>query len=92
MAAIAQPATREALVAEAVRSVSLPKGVRLKQIFFDTDHAGDLALRVIFSVSRKTPLTAARLRALAGLDRKVADAVRPLQLGALTYVRFTDAA
>ncbi|HEX4154151.1 MAG TPA: hypothetical protein VHY48_00935 [Acidobacteriaceae bacterium] len=92
MAALAQSVTREALVNEAVKSIPLPKGVKLSQIFFDSDHAGDLALRVIFSVSRKNPLTAARLRTLAKLDEKVADAVRPLQLGALSYVRFTDAA
>jgi hypothetical protein len=91
MAALAHPVPKEAEVEAVIRAVPLPEGVSFENLVFDTDYVGDPAIRVKFSVSKKTPLTPARVRELARIHDKVADAVRPLQVGALTYVRFTDA-
>jgi len=90
MVALAQPIPQEVAVAEAVRSLPLPKGVRLKTISFDEDHSGDPAVYVIFAVSKQYGLGPARIRSLTALRESVLRAFDGLGLDQLCYVRFVD--
>ena len=90
MAALAQSTPQEALVAEALGNVTLPKGVRLLRVYFDTDWAGDPAIRVVYGVSKKIPLTKARVQDLVVLSRAAAKATDELHLDRHTYVNFDD--
>jgi hypothetical protein len=90
MAALAQPVPQEAAVAEMVRSLTLPKGVRLKTTFFDVDHSGDPAVYVVFAVSKQYGLGPARIRSLTSLRERVLRAFDSLGLDQLCYVRFVD--
>jgi hypothetical protein len=91
MAALAQPVPLESTIAEAVAAVSTPKGVRLKRIFFDHDHAGEPAIRVVFAVSVKIALTKPRVNELASFRRAVRDAISALGYEPFPYVTFEDA-
>jgi hypothetical protein len=91
MAALAQPVAQEALVEQAVRSIAIPEGIRLRRIVFDTDHSGDTAVYVMFGVSKKFELTPARVRKLGTLRRAVTDKIDELNIGRLPYVVFEDA-
>jgi hypothetical protein len=90
MAALAQPTPLEASVAEALATVSVPKGTKLLRFYFDSDWAGDPAVRVVYGVSKHVPLTKARARELAALSRAAQAAVDKLQLERFTYVTFDD--
>jgi len=88
MAALAQPVPQEAEIAEVVAAVPAPKGVRLKRIFFDNDHAGDPAIRVIFTLTRRGPSDKARMSTLTDFRIAVRDRLWDLQTGRIPYVRF----
>jgi hypothetical protein len=90
MAALAQPTPQEAAVAEALSTVTLPKGVRLVRFYFDNDWSGDPAVRVVYGVSKKIPLTKARVRDLVSLSDAASRAVDQLNLDRFTYVTFDD--
>jgi hypothetical protein len=90
MAALATPTPQEAAVAEALSTVTPPKGVRLLRFALDTDWSGDPAVHVVYGVSKKIPLTKARVRDLVALSRAAADAVDKMQLDRHTYVSFDD--
>jgi hypothetical protein len=91
MAALAQPILPEVLIEEVVKAVPLPKGVRLRRIYYDTDHSGDPSVYIVFAVSKRLGLGPARIRSLGELQRHVTDAVDALHLDQLSYVRFEDA-
>ena len=91
MAALAQTAPLEPLVAETVKSVPLPKGIRLRRIYFDTDSTGDAAIYIVFAVSRRLGIAPARIRSIGNLQDAVREAVDALQLDRIPYVRFEDA-
>jgi hypothetical protein len=83
------------LVADAVRSVPVPKGVRLRRIDFDTDSTGYPAIHIVFAVSRRLGTSAAVVRSIGNLQDAVRDAVDAvigvLQVERIPYVRFEDA-
>ena len=54
MAALANAASQEFLVEEAVKAVAPPRGVKLSRIYFDTDHAGDRALRCLLGIEARS--------------------------------------
>ncbi len=86
---LASPA-QEKRVREALETVRLPQGVRLLRFSLDTDHTGDPAVRVVYGVSRRFPLTAARGRELAALSRATADAVLNGGVDRFAYTTFED--
>jgi len=91
MAAFAQPTPLEALketVAHAIAEVPMPKGVRLERIFFDNDHAGDPAIRVIFALTRRGPSDEERMNVLTDFRIAVRDRLWDLQTGYIPYVNF----
>jgi hypothetical protein len=90
MAALVQSTPQEALVADALATVSLPKGVRLLRFYFDSDWSGDPAVRVVYGVSKKIPLTKARVRDLVALMREAENAIDILHLDRFAYVTFDD--
>jgi hypothetical protein len=90
MAALAQSVPQEAAIADVLASVPLPKGVRLLRFYFDSDWSGDPAIRVVYGVSKKIPLTKARVRDLVALSRAAADTIDTLHLDRFTYVTFDD--
>jgi hypothetical protein len=90
MAALAHPSPQEADVEQALSTVTPPKGVRLLRFALDTDWSGDPAIHVVYGVSKKIPLTKARIRDLVTLSRTTADAVDKVQLDRHTYVSFDD--
>ncbi|MDQ2925215.1 MAG: hypothetical protein M3R43_06635 [Acidobacteriota bacterium] len=90
MVAVAQVVSHEADVSEALSAVMLPKGVRLLRFSLDSDWSGDPAVHIVYGVSKKIPLTKARVRELVALSRAAADAVDQVQLDRHTYVTFDD--
>lgn len=84
-------AQNKLLVKEIVDSVSLPKGVRLRSIFFDVDHSGDLAAYIIFSIARDYGTTSAKIRVLNDLRRTISERLDERLPDVLSYVRFADA-
>jgi hypothetical protein len=90
MAAHAQIELQEAEVKKEIEKIELPKGVRLKSVFFDTDYSGDAAIYVVFAVSKHLGLGAARIRALGELRFRVSQVVDGLNSDRLNYVRFVD--
>jgi hypothetical protein len=92
MAALAQPTPLEALkaeIADAIASVPAPKGVRLDRFFFDNDHAGDPAIRVIFTLTRRGgPSDKERISTLTDFRIAVRDRLWDLQTGRIPYVSF----
>ena len=89
-AALVAVSAQEELVKEALATVSLPKGVRLLRFFFDTDHTGDPAVRVVYGVSKKVPLTARRGRELAALSQATSFAIRDTGIDRFAYTTFDD--
>ncbi len=77
-------------MASAIDSVPTPDGVRLQRFFFDSDHSGDPAIRVVFGVSKKIPLTKRRVTTLTQFRIAVGDALWKLSLGPIPYVTFED--
>jgi hypothetical protein len=88
MAALATPTPLEAIVEETVKSFTPPKGIRLHRVYFDEDHTGDPAIRVIFVVTRKIELTKQRVQELSDFRLAVADALWKLQTERIPYVRY----
>jgi hypothetical protein len=90
MAALAHPSPQEAVVEKEIRSLSMPKGVRLRTVSFDTDHSGDPAVYVVFTVSKQQGFGPARIRSLGVLRNFVFGVIDNLNLNRLCYVRFVD--
>jgi hypothetical protein len=90
MATLTQKSAQEIALEEKLQSVELPKGVRLKSVFFDVDHSGDAAVYVIFLVSKQLGLGPARIRSLGQLRDRVFAAIDDMALDRLAYVRFVD--
>lgn len=90
MAALAQRSPQEVAVEERLRSVELPRGVKLKAAFFDLDYSGDAAIYVVFSVSKQLGLGPARIKSLGQLRERVFAMLDEMGLDRLTYVRFVD--
>jgi hypothetical protein len=88
MAALATPTPMEVAVEETVRSFMPPKGIRLHRVYFDEDHTGDPAIRVIYVVTRKVELTKQRVKELSDFRRSVASALWELQTGRIPYVTY----
>ena len=91
MAALAQTVPLESTIAEVIATIPAPKGVRLKRIFFDDDHAGEPAIRIVLAVSAKIALTKSRVTELATFRRAVRDAFIALGYEPFPYVSFEDA-
>lgn len=91
MAALAQPVPLESTIADVIATIPAPKGVRLKRIFFDNDHAGEPAIRVVLAVSLKIKLTKTRVDELATYRRAVRDAIGTLGYEPFPYVTLEDA-
>jgi hypothetical protein len=80
MAALAQPVPQEAAVTELLSTLELPKGVRLRRVFFDNDWSGDPAIRIVFVNSLKYPLSKQRINQLSDVKnraRRVVNAAWP---------------
>ncbi|MES2391817.1 MAG: hypothetical protein V4555_09255 [Acidobacteriota bacterium] len=90
MAALVQPDVLETTIRGIVDSIVPPKGVRLRRIDFANDHSGDAAVYIVFAVSKRIPLTKARVRDLSSLSDTVADPIWQLPDGPIPYVRFED--
>ena len=90
VAVLVYSSPQEAAVDRAVRALDLPKGVRLRSVSFDTDHSGDPAIYVSFSVSTQQGIGSASIRALGVLRQNVHDAMEQLYLDRLCYIRFVD--
>ncbi len=58
---------------------------------FDFDHAGEPAIRVVFSVSQKQGLGKVRISKLGYFRRAVRDAILEEDSGSFPYVTFEDA-
>lgn len=91
MAALAQSSSQEHVITETIRSVPAPDGVRLRRFFFDRDHTGDPAIRVIFGVSKKYDLTKQRLSELNQFRVNVGRALWNASEDRIPYVTFEDA-
>jgi hypothetical protein len=90
MAALAQVNPLETTAREVLAGLSLPKGVRLLRIVFDSDWSGDPATTVVYGVSKSLPLTKARVRQLTELTVATESALSSIREGGLAYVWFED--
>jgi len=90
MAALAQVNPLETTAREVLTRLSLPKGVRLLRIFFDSDWSGDPATTVVYGVSKSLPLTKPRVRQLTELSIATESALSTIREGGLVYVLFED--
>ena len=90
MAALAQVNPLETTAREVLTGLSLPKGVRLLRIFFDSDWSGDPATRVVYGVSKSLPLTKPRVRQLTELSVATESALAAIREGGSVYVSFED--
>ncbi len=77
-------------MAAAIARIAPPKGVRLRRIYFDTDHSGDPSVYIVYAVSKSLGLGPARIRSLGILQSQVTEVVDALHLDRLSYVRFED--
>jgi hypothetical protein len=91
MAALAQSVPQEAAVADLLGTLELPKGVRLRKVFFDTDWSGDPAIRIVFVNSLKYPLTKQRIDLLSDLMVRAARLVNAAWPDHFAYVTFDEA-
>jgi len=91
MAAQTIPVPQEAAILDIVAMIPPPPGVRLKRVFFNMDHSGEPAIRVIFGVAKKFDLTEARVHELGEFQRAVRDAILEKGFDSFPYVTFGDA-
>jgi hypothetical protein len=90
MAALAQPDVMETTILGIVDSIPPPKGVRLRRVYFENDHSGDAAVYIVYGVSKKFPLTKARVRELTALSDAVTDPIWNIRNSPIPYVKFED--
>ena len=90
MATVAQSVPQVALVEELVKTAPLPKGVRLRRIFFNTDSTGDPAIRIVFVNSLSIPLTKPRVRILSSFGSKVREVVNAASGEYFAYITFEE--
>jgi hypothetical protein len=90
MAALATPTPIEVAIADAIASVKPPKGVVFDRFFFDSDHTGDPAIRVVFTLRGRKPSDEARMEALTDFRIAVRDKLWDIETetGRIPYVRF----
>ncbi len=90
MAALAQPVSQEAAVTDLLGTLELPKGIRLRRVFFDTDWSGDPAIRIVFVNSLKYPLTKQRIDLLSDVSLKAARIINRAWIDHFAYVTFEE--
>ena len=77
-------------VRQIVEQVTLPSGVKLKSVGEGWDWEGDPVWRIIFTVSKRIPLTKPFVRSLTTLTHEVIRQVSSLGLGKFPMVDFTE--
>lgn len=89
-AVLVHSSAQEDLIKEALASVAIPKGVRLLRFFFDTDHTGDPAVRVVYGVSKRAFPSMVGGRDLSELSLATAIAIRQTGIDRVPYTDFKD--
>ncbi len=80
----------ETVIRETVAQIELPEGVRLLRIESAEESDGDLAWRIVFSVSKKLPLNKRTMAQLQAVRKAVRDVIFPLNLDKWHFVRFIE--
>ncbi len=90
MAAVAQ-VDEEVLVREVIGGIDPPPGVRLRYINLNyVDSTGDLAVQVVFGVSKRIPLTEQRIANLSRFKRALAESITLLGLPKWPLINYVE--
>ena len=90
MASAAVQLDEESLIREFVAQMTLPVGVTFKRVDQAIDSSGEPALRVLFAVSMKLPLSKKRVNALSDLKNELQDKIFRANLPKWPYVSFVE--
>ena len=81
----------EALVRDAIGAIEAPAGVRLRRVNLNyVDSTGDLAVQIVFAVSKRLPLTKQRRAGLSKFKRAVAEKITSLGLPKWPFVNYIE--
>lgn len=90
MATVAVQLDEESLIREFVAQMTLPVGVKLSRVEQYIDWTGDEALRILFAVSTRYPLTKKRVNALSDMKDTLQEKIFRANVAKFPYVSFLE--